>query len=202
MISIVPINFSLNTAELPPFWIFTSKNAVKSVLNHPAYQSPGPNEIRIAAIGHKTAEELKKGNLVPEIIGSNARELAKSIIQAVPPQSVMYFAGSRRREELPTLLAEANFDIKETIVYETQLTPSLINWKNAEGALFFSPSSVESFLMSNEWPKGKYAISIGPTTTDYLQKRNIHAVATAAQPTHEHLQQAAKQIFHLSSFQE
>jgi uroporphyrinogen-III synthase len=195
LIKIRPLPFHVNIAESPDIWIFTSSNAVKSlkILLQKYFLSIIQSK-KIVAIGHKTADSLGAMGFRVIVRANNALALAEEINEEFHPQEVLHFCGDRRRSELSESLTEKGFSVTEKKVYQNILTPQKITWGDADGMLFFSPSAVESYVKANEWPAGKIAYAIGPTTAAALQQRGIEPVFTAREPNSDSLLQAVLNI--------
>lgn len=160
--------------------IFTSGNAVKLVSNHPDVQ-----DIRrkpCFCVGEKTADLLDENGFTVQEIADNAAKLAETIVSAYAGESFTFFSGSQRLEDLPSQLSQAKIDWNETEVYQTTLTPQKID-AVLDGILFFSPSSVESYLSANEMTN-QTCFCIGPTTAKALENRT-QKVVIANQPSVE-----------------
>jgi uroporphyrinogen-III synthase len=160
-------------APFPPGFkhlIFSSKNGVKAFLHifREALSEADKPGIKCYCVGKKTAALLVKNGFTVEISCSNSLALATWISVHSPDQSFLYCCGSRRREELPSLLGEQGVHLKELVVYETTLNPERIDGI-FDGVLFFSPSGVESFFQMNDLQHA-IACCIGPTTAKAVSK--------------------------------
>ncbi len=147
--------------------IFTSGNAVKTVSNHPDVQ-----DIRrkpCFCVGEKTADLLDENGFTVQEIADNAAKLGETIVSAYAGESFTFFSGNQRLDELPSQLSQAKIDWNETEVYDTTLTPQKIA-AALDGILFFSPSSVESYLSANEITN-QTCFCIGSTTAKALENR-------------------------------
>lgn len=195
LIKTLPLPFYVNIEESPDIWIFTSQNAVNSLeaLLQKYFLAIHQSK-EIAAIGHKTADTLGALGFKVAVRANNALALAEKINEQFDAQEVLHFCGERRREELNKGLTLLGFHVSEKKVYQTVLTPQKVEWGNAEGALFFSPSAVESFCKVNAWPVGKIAYAIGSTTAAALQQKEIEPVFTAEEPSGDALMQAVLNI--------
>lgn len=145
--------------------IFTSKNAVKAVLENSAYAKQIKN---CFCVGDKTAELLRKHDQNPVIVAGNAAELADFIVQNHHEKKFDFFCGNRRREELPNILKTNNILLREIVTYKTGLNPQQFD-QDFDAVLFFSPSGIQSFVQKNELSQ-KTAICIGKTTAAEAKK--------------------------------
>jgi len=183
MIQTFPLPFHVDIEFSPSLWIFTSPRAVEALgVFLKNYYLPILSRKKIVAIGQKTTEMLVGMGFKIHAKADNALALAEEINMHFPPQSALHFCGNKRRHELGDRLTELRFQVFEKVVYQTKLTSRSLAWDNAQGAIFFSPSAVESFFMRNEWPLGKVAYAIGPTTASALQAAGVRKVLAAKRP--------------------
>jgi uroporphyrinogen-III synthase len=98
-----------------------------------------------------------------KLTAPNAKELADKIVAMGDINEIVFCCGDRRRDELPELLRSTGIAVNEIICYQTVLTPVKLE-KEYQGILFFSPSAVESYLMTNELKENTVIFSIGDTT--------------------------------------
>ncbi len=146
--------------------IFTSQNAVHSVLTHPKC-----NQLKSAAVfcvGLKTKILLSENGFNVIAYTGYAEDLAEIISLIYNQASYTFFSGNLRRDTLPEALKEANIKFNEIKVYETSLTPQKIK-TGVDAILFFSPSAVESYLKENTIKK-ETCFCIGQTTASALDK--------------------------------
>ena len=160
--------------------IFTSGNAVAAVSDHPDVQ-----EIRRKpsfCVGEKTADLLDENGFTVQERANSATELAKIVISEYANESFTFFSGNQRLDELPNKLKEAAIIFNEIEVYETIAMPQPIK-ATVNGILFFSPSAVESYLLSNEITN-ETCFCIGNTTAKALMK-TTDKIIIANQPSVE-----------------
>ncbi len=158
--------------------IFTSKNAVKSIL------SSGTNISNCFCVGENTKKLLEeKGQKVIEI-AQNASDLAKIIVKKYKNESFLFFCGNLRRNELPDLLKQYNMTLNEQIVYKTHPNSKKFD-RSFEGILFFSPSGVQSFVSENNIDNS-IAFCIGNTTASEAKKYTDKTII-ANKPTVENV---------------
>lgn len=164
--------------------IITSQNAAKAVAAHPCVQTIRRNPM--FCVGSKTADLLDDLGFTIQETADNAQELANMILKGYAGESFTFFSGNIRRNELPMALMEADVEMNEIEVYETELTPVQIT-SEIDGILFFSPSAVKSFLSKNEL-KYQACFCIGQTTSaEVLKVTGLNPIetTTANQPTIE-----------------
>ncbi len=179
-ISIVPLDFKVN--DLPRNIIFTSKNAVKAVLDRPNVHLP--NTVRMYCVGEKTASLLKERGYTVVKTAPYGQELGRKIIESGIREPFLFFCGRKRRPEMPELLRQNGIDLTEIEVYDTGLTPKKIDC-TFDGVLFFSPSGVQSYYSLNEAPES-VAFCIGETTASEAKKYSPQ-VKTASVPSIENI---------------
>lgn len=153
----------------PSAVVFTSMNAIDAVSQFITDEQP---PWRIYCIGNTTKQLAINYFGAESIAGfaSDAGELAELIIAEAEVDSVIFFCGDQRRDELPKLLRENDIEVEEIIVYETLLVPHKIN-KVYHGVLFFSPSAVHSFFSVNKVAVDTRMFAIGKTTSEAIASR-------------------------------
>ncbi len=158
--------------------IFTSKNAVKSVL------SSGTNISNCFCVGDNTKKLLEENGQKVIENAQNASNLAKIIAKKHKDESFLFFCGNLRRNELPDLLKERKIALKEQIVYKTHPNSKKFD-RSFEGILFFSPSGVQSFVSENDMDSS-IAFCIGKTTASEAKKYTDNIII-ANKPTVENV---------------
>ena len=176
--------------------VFTSMNAVEMVTEIISPMNVIP-DWEIYCMGGTTLSLVKNSWPEKHIKGTakNATELADKII-ADKVESIHFFCGNIRREELPAILKNEKIQVNEWVVYETLLTPSIIE-KAYDGILFFSPSAVESFFSANKTIEKTVLFSIGTTTEATLKQFTTNTIVTSDFPDKEQL--VNKAIHYLQS---
>lgn len=152
--------------------IFTSRNAVKSVLQHK--DSMVLKQKSCFCVGKKTRALLEQNGFEVVIHTDYATELASEILQKYANLSFTFFSGNLRRGELPDTLTSHGIDFNEAEAYITRLTPHEIK-PLPSGILFFSPSAVRSYLEKNTI-SDEVCFCIGTTTAGALKKVAKHIV--------------------------
>lgn len=161
-ISTKKIDFDLkNTNES---LIFTSQNAVLSILEHPNLATLKSK--KAYCVGVKTKNLLTENGFEVIAYTDYASDLAEIISLIYHSERFTFFSGNLRKEILPTILKEAAVVFNEIEVYETQLTPLKIK-ETLDGIMFFSPSGIESYLKNNKI-KNELCFCIGSTTAEAL----------------------------------
>jgi uroporphyrinogen-III synthase len=163
--------------------IFTSQNAVQSILQHPKC-----NELKsknVFSVGMKTKDLLTENGFNVIAYTGYASDLAEIISLIYSKESYTFFSGNLRRDVLPNTLKENGIVINEIEVYETNITSKKIKEK-IDGILFFSPSAVESYLKLNTI-KDEICFSIGETTAEALENKKTKNIIIAVKPTVENV---------------
>lgn len=160
--------------------IFTSQNAVHSVLSHP--KSEELKKKNVYCVGLKTKTLLSDNGFNVVAYTGYASDLAEIITLIYGNESYTFFSGNLRRDTLPNALKEAGIKLNEIQVYDTSLQPQKIKTA-VDALLFFSPSGVESYLKENTIKK-EVCFCIGDTTAEALSKITKNIIV-ADQPTIE-----------------
>lgn len=168
--------------------VFTSMNAVEAV----AGCLPGvTDQWKIYCLGTATKKLVQlhfKDSLIAGT-ASNASLLADNIIDN-QVESVVFFCGDQRRDELPEKLIKHNIQVDELAVYKTTAIPALVN-KDYDGILFFSPSAAESFFSVNVVPDHTILFAIGTTTADCIRQFSTNTIVESDFPGKENLVEKA-----------
>lgn len=180
-------NASFEINNLNKNLIFTSQNAVLSILQHPTIDEL--KQKNVFCVGLKTKELLNENGFTVEAYTGYAEDLAEIIALVYSDESFTFFSGNLRKDTLPEILAENEIKFNEIKVYDTTLTPHKILDK-VDGILFFSPSAVTSYLKKNTLGNEKL-FCIGNTTADALRgvlsETKIKNIKTAYQPSVENV---------------
>jgi uroporphyrinogen-III synthase len=173
--------------------VFTSMNAVDAVAASLTDEQP---DWQVYCIGFTTQQLVKKYFGAQVIVGvaENAAALAEKIIEDAATDEVVFFCGNQRRDEMSTLLAQAEITVTEVVVYETIAVPHVVK-KDYDAILFFSPSAVDSFFSVNKIKRETLFFAIGDTTAEAIQQYNNGKIIVAAQPGKEALMQQAIDFF-------
>lgn len=145
--------------------IITSKNAVESILSScPAEELNFGN---IYCVGRRTKRliERKMGKVIHS--ANNAQDLADYLVNEIQGQQATYFCSNIRLDELPQTLAENKIELKEIVAYETVADPIKLD-NSIEGVMFYSPSTIDSYLKVNDADRVAYCI--GETTAEEARK--------------------------------
>lgn len=163
--------------------IFTSQNAVQSVLQHSKC-----NELKsknVFSVGMKTKDLLTENGFNVIAYTGYAADLAEIISLIYSKESYTFFSGNLRRDVLPNTLKENGIKFNEIEVYETNITSKKIKEK-IDGILFFSPSAIESYFKLNTI-KDEMCFCIGETTAETLENKKIKNIIIADKPSVENV---------------
>lgn len=146
--------------------VFSSQNAVLSVLeNFTAEELDFKN---IYCVGRRTKRLIEKKIGKVNQVENSAKKLAEYLCENISDNTVTFFCGNKRRDELTSILSSKDITVHEVESYQTQLTPRKVDPKYS-GILFYSPSGIESYLKENS-ANNKVAFCIGETTGDEAKK--------------------------------
>lgn len=159
--------------------IITSKNAVESLTTN--FTSEELNVNAIYCVGRRTKKliEQKIGRVTHS--ENNAKNLANYLVDYIEGTEVTYFCSNLRLDELPNILKENNITVNEVEAYQTVHSSIKVD-ESVEGIMFYSPSTVQSFISQNK--AKKIAFCIGETTAKEA-KKHFKDVRTAKVPTVE-----------------
>jgi len=159
--------------------VITSRNAVESLLH--SFSAVELQFKNIYCVGRRTKALIEKniGNVVHA--DKNAKKLAEYLIKNLNGKTLTYFCGDLRRDELPDIMKQHDIEVTEVEAYQAMYSSAVVNEK-VEGMLFYSPSTVQSYLQDNQ--PNKIAFCIGETTATEARK-HFEQVQVAKVPTVE-----------------
>ena len=159
--------------------IITSQNAVESILtNCPSEELQFKN---IYCVGRRTKKMIESKIGKVKHSENNAKALAEHLVEFMDGTEVTFFCSESRLDELPEILEENNIKVNEIEAYKTILDDVKLDEK-IEGIMFYSPSTVKSYLRNNN--PDKIAYCIGETTASEA-KKHFKDVRIAKIPTVE-----------------
>lgn len=141
--------------------IITSKNAVESLItNYSAIELQFKN---IYCVGRRTKRLIE--NKIGKVTHSekNAKKLAEYLVDFIEGTEVTYFCSDLRLDDLPTILTDNNIEVNEVEAYQTKFDGEKV-LDSVEGIMFYSPSTVKSFIKNNK--ANGIAFCIGETTAN------------------------------------
>ncbi|WP_458628130.1 hydroxymethylbilane synthase [Winogradskyella sp. PC D3.3] len=145
--------------------IITSQNTVDSLLTN---FSPIELQFKnIYCVGRKTKRMVEKRIGKVKHYEQYAKDLAEHMAEYMDGTEVTYFCSNLRLDTIPDILSKHNIKVNEVEAYETKLDAKKVEG-DLDGVMFYSPSTVQSFLQLNE-AKG-IAFCIGETTATEAKK--------------------------------
>ncbi|MEM1001765.1 MAG: hydroxymethylbilane synthase [Bacteroidota bacterium] len=159
--------------------IITSKNAVESLLHN-----FDPSELdfkNIYCVGRRTKRLVKSKIGAVSHTEPNAKALAAYLTDQIKEGEVTYFCSDLRLDTIPDNLNKAGIEVIEVIAYQTKYNATKLGHE-VEGVMFYSPSTVNSFMKANK-AKGT-AFCIGETTAS-AARQHFENVEVAKVPTVE-----------------
>jgi hydroxymethylbilane synthase len=159
--------------------IITSQNAVEALI-----ASINPEELKfenIYCVGRKTKRLIERRIGKVTHFESSAKELADYLVEHIDGTTASYFCSNIRLDELPSILAEHKIELTEIEAYSTKKSPVKVA-NSIKGVLFYSPSTIDSYLQENT--SDVVAYCIGDTTATEA-KKHFSKVYTAKMPTLE-----------------
>lgn len=165
--------------EDSPLLAFTSRNAVRALKSFPGGASELLRNRTVYAVGNKTASELRSLGCTPilpeQFDGSGlAKKITEDLLQgnSPEPKRVLHLCGNMRRNEFRQFLEGSGMDVRDVVVYRTELVPMTFDAVPKNGLLFYSPSAVHSFRNSGGFTHPSHESSklfaIGHTTAEEL----------------------------------
>lgn len=159
--------------------IITSKNAVEALItNYSAVELQFKN---IYCVGRRTKRLIENRIGKVKHAAKNAKALAEYLVEYIEGTEVTYFCSDIRLDDLPTILAENNIEVNEVEAYQTKYDGFKVD-DSVEAVMFYSPSTVESFMRNNN--NEVIAFCIGETTAKAASK-HFKDVRVAKVPTVE-----------------
>ena len=175
--SFIKISLIENPKINEPFdhLIFTSQNAVNSVLSSPKMQKMIEGK-KAYCVGKKTAALLVENNQKVVKIAQNSSELAHFLAKNLQKESFSYFCGKLRTPDLEEILPAKGMRIQPIEVYTTHLQDHSIKG-HFDGILFFSPSGVRGYAQSNGF-ENTHSFCLGNSTAkEVAQHTSQYTVA-------------------------
>lgn len=193
--------------ELPDWLFFTSRNGVKGFfygLNRAGWDIRRFSACKVAAVGEKTAEELRKYGICADFIpdradaGHLAREWRE---QAAEEASVWYLKASDAVNHMAEYLA-GHSALTEIAVYENRFVklPDMPNLHRYDGILFTSGMLARQLFRT--CPGSRAAVescpvfSIGPKCTETLRSLGCQRIYEASDVSYESLAEEVWQYWY------
>ena len=159
--------------------VITSKNAVESILTNVSVDELAFNNIY--CVGRRTKRLIEQKIGPVKHSAKNAKVLAEYLANHIKGAQVTYFCSDIRMDDLPTILSANNIAVNEVYAYSTKFNSIKVD-STIKGAMFYSPSTVKSYLLNNE-AQG-IAFCIGASTAKEA-KKHFNEVRIAKVPTVE-----------------
>lgn len=160
--------------------IITSQNAVEAITTIvPKEELQFTN---IYCVGRRTKKLIESKIGKVKHSENYAKALADYLVEYIDGTEVTHFCSDIRLDELSNTLEKNQIKVNEVEAYKTIFDSEKID-SNVEGILFYSPSTVESFLKSNK-AENRVAYCIGETTATEA-KKYFEDVRVAKIPTVE-----------------
>ncbi|HEY0066935.1 MAG TPA: uroporphyrinogen-III synthase [Flavisolibacter sp.] len=175
--------------------VFTSTHSVDIVEDILHHDKKGLPQWNVFTLDGRTKTAVSRF-LPAEAIAAtaaNAAELATKIIER-KLKEVVFFCGNLRRPELPRMLGDAGIIVHEVEVYETFGTPRPIT-QDYEAVLFFSPSAVDSFFLSNKLDPAVVCFTLGNTTAQVLSGYTKNKVVISTGTSQEEMMETVYSYF-------
>ncbi|MBO6881587.1 hydroxymethylbilane synthase [Winogradskyella sp.] len=159
--------------------IITSKNAVEALLHN--FSAPELQFKNIYCVGRRTKRMIERRIGKVKHTEANAKKLAEHLVEFMEGTKVTFFCSDLRLDDLPNTLTENNITVNEVEAYQTKFDADKVE-SELDGVMFYSPSTVESFLKQNK--ASGIAFCIGETTAKEA-KKYFEDVRVAKVPTVE-----------------
>ena len=135
----------------------------------------------IYCVGRRTKRLVEKRIGAVKHTEPNAKKLAEYLVEYIDGTQVTYFCSDLQLDALPNILTENNITVNEIEAYQTKYDGIKLD-DSVEGVMFYSPSTVESFIQKNS--ADAIAFCIGETTAKEA-KKHFKDVRIAKVPTVE-----------------
>ena len=155
------------------------KNGVESLLTNFS-----PDELQfknIYCVGRRTKQLIEQKIGKVKHSENNAKKLAQYLVDFMEGTEITYFCSNLRLDNLPEILTKNNITLNEVEAYKTVYSSLKID-DSIEGIMFYSPSTVQSFMLENK--AKKIAFCIGDSTAEEA-KKHFKDVRIAKVPTVE-----------------
>lgn len=159
--------------------IITSKNGVESLTTN--YSAAELQFKNIYCVGRRTKRLIEKRIGPVKHVAKNAKILAEYMVEYMDGTEVTYFCSDLHLDTLPTVLNKNNISVNVVKAYQTKYDGLEIP-ETVKGVMFYSPSTVESYIKEN-FSSG-IAFCIGETTAKEA-KKHFKDIRIAKVPTVE-----------------
>jgi uroporphyrinogen-III synthase len=159
--------------------VITSKNGVDAILKNCPVEDLDFKTIY--CVGRRTKRLIEQRIGPVRYTAKNAKALANHLVEFMDGTEVSYFCSDIRLDDLTAVLEENNIKVQEIEAYSTKLEAPKLN-SSIEGVMFYSPSTIKSFLQKNKPECAAYCI--GESTATEARK-HFKEVLVAKIPTVE-----------------
>jgi hydroxymethylbilane synthase len=159
--------------------VITSKNGVEALLDN--FSKDELNFGNIYCVGRRTKKLIEQKIGPVSHVEKNVQKLAEYLSSKLKKGQVTYFCSDLRLDTLPDVLSKNEIHVTEVVAYKTMHSPELIS-NDIVGVMFYSPSTVDSYLKENS--TDKVAFCIGESTAKQARKY-FERVEVAQLPTVE-----------------
>jgi uroporphyrinogen-III synthase len=159
--------------------VITSKNGVEALLDN--FSKDELNFGNIFCVGRRTKKLIEQKIGPVSHVEKNVKKLAEYLSSKLKKRQVTYFCSDLRLDTLPDVLSKNEIHVTEVVAYKTMHSPELIS-NDIVGVMFYSPSTVDSYLKENS--TDKVAFCIGESTAKQARKY-FERVEVAQLPTVE-----------------
>ena len=178
--------------------IFTSKNAVNAFmwnLYMNGYSIHSIGKAKIAVVGEKTAEELKRFGIISEKLPAVAtgKALAENLLPQIKASTkVLWFSGKETGNSVEDVLSDKCRLIK-FVCYENMDEDICLDDENIEfisdcdGILFTSASNVRRFCKASKNVLPQTVFAIGPVCRKTLENMDVEGILEPEKSTYEDL---------------
>ena len=158
--------------------IITNQNAVDSILHNFSDELQFEN---IYCVGRRVKRLIE--NRIGKVthFEKNAEKLADYLVEFMEGTEATYFCSDVRLDTLTSILTKNNITVNEIEAYQTKFDAIEVDEK-ALGIMFYSPSTVQSYMQKNK--ANRIAYCIGETTAKEARK-HFKDVRVAKIPTVE-----------------
>ncbi|MDC0074317.1 uroporphyrinogen-III synthase [Alphaproteobacteria bacterium] len=150
IIKIIPIKFDIKKFSNISIYIFTSRNAIRSIDD-----TIFNKDLPVYVVGEGTAEEAKLKNFKKIIIGKgDVFSLCKQICNDLNPklENILYLSGKKISFDLLNFLEKYDYNIRRQICYETrelgvfsEKTKNIFIDKEIDAIAFYSKNTAKIF---------------------------------------------------------
>ncbi len=169
--------------------IIANKHSVEALLNN--FSAVELQFKKIYCVGRRTKRLIEKRIGPVKHVEKNEKALAEYLVEYIDGTEATYFSGDAQDDELTSILNNNHININQVEAYQTKYDAETVE-DSVEGVLFYSPSTVQSYLKENH--PDKIAFCINETTATEAKKK-FEDVRVTKVPTTENLIQLVNQHY-------